>query len=235
LQDRSDRQLIAAVPAAGIGSRFGGELPKQFLEIAGRPLLAWTLDRLLACEIEVLVVAIEDRLLSHVKKIRPEDSRVHWIAGGKSRQESVENCLKRYPGSPHDMILVHDGARPAVARADVRATLAAALESDGAVLGRQVADTIKQVERGKIISTVDRTKLFRAETPQAFRRDLLERAIENSRQKGVVGTDEASIVELLPGVQISAVEATQPNPKLTEPADFAHIEWLLAQPEMQSN
>ena len=222
-----NRQLIAAVPAAGIGSRFGGVLPKQFVEIAGRPVLAWTLERLLACEIQVVVVAVEERLLESASMIFAGDSRIRWIVGGRSRQESVEKCLMSYTGSPDDLILVHDGARPAVAKADIGATLAAAADADGAVLGRQVADTVKRVENGKIHSTLDRALLFRAETPQVFRRLILERGIERGHREGFVGTDEASLVELLPGVDIRAVEATQPNPKLTAPADLALIEWLL--------
>lgn len=230
-----DRQLIGVVPAAGIGSRFGGALPKQFVEISGRPLLAWTLDRLLTCDIQLLVVAIEERLLDRARMMRPDDSRIRWIVGGLSRQESVERCIRSYAGSADDLILVHDGARPAVAKEDLDATLAAALKADGAVLGRPMADTIKHVEHGSICSTLDRTTLFQAETPQVFRRAVLERGIERGHREGFVGTDEASLVELLPDVEITAVEATQPNPKLTEPADLAHIEWLLAQQFAGSN
>ena len=96
---------------------------------------------------------------------------------------------------------VHDGARPALALADLVAVCQAALSADGAVLGRGASDTLKLLEQGVIVGTVDRTRVFRAETPQVFRRELLERAIEAALAVGFSGTDEASLVERLPGVR----------------------------------
>ena len=111
---------------------------------------------------------------------------------------------------------------------DLRRVVEAAASADGAVLGRMVSDTLKEVEDGWVVRTIQRTHLFRAETPQVFRRALLDQALERSREEGFVGTDEASVVERLQGVKIRALEAIGPNPKLTVAADLPLIETLLS-------
>src|SRR5512135_3533785 len=169
-------RVVALVPAAGSGSRFGGVLPKQFLQIGGRPLLAWTLERLLSSGVDELTVALPAAEVERAREMGLDD-RVRVIAGGASRQDSVARALAASPGGEHDLILVHDGARPAVAPADVALTLAAAASADGAVLGRALGDTLKRVAGGVIAATVPREGLFRAETPQVFRRGVLARAL----------------------------------------------------------
>jgi len=222
-------RAIALVPAAGRGERFGGDLPKQFLPIAGRPMLAWTLERLLAAGIERIVVGLPpDRLAGDLAVI--DSPRVEWIAGGATRQETVARCLGASPGSDDDLIVVHDGARPAVAVEDIAATLEAARHGDGAVLGRPLADTLKRLEGERIETTLDRHGLFRAETPQIFRRAIFARALSAAARDHFEGTDESSLVERLPGARIVAVVAQHPNPKLTEPADRGLLERLLLHP-----
>jgi len=125
-------------------------------------------------------------------------------------------------------VIVHDGARPVLKSEDLRRVVEAAASADGAVLGRMVSDTLKEVEDGWVVRTIQRTRLFRAETPQVFRRALLEQALERSREEGFVGTDEASVVERLQGVKIRALEAIGSNPKLTVAADLPLIETLLS-------
>ncbi len=221
-------RVHAVVPAAGRGLRFGGSLSKQFESIAGRPLLAWTVSRLLAAGVDSVTVALP----SDVAAAPPEwlqDERVHTVPGGDSRQESVTSALAASPAEKQDLVLVHDGARPALEFADLAAVCQAALSADGAVLGRGASDTLKLLEHGVIVGTVDRSRVFRAETPQVFRRDLLERAIESALDVGFTGTDEASLVERLAGARVLAVEASRPNPKLTTPADLPLVRALLEQ------
>lgn len=222
--------LVALVPAAGRGIRFGGGRPKQLTEVAGRPALAWTLARLLAAGVPAITVALPQDLLAEAPGglFPDEDPRLRWVAGGVSRQESVARCLEASPGEPDDLVLVHDGARLAVAVEDVVATLEAVRGADGAVLGRPVRDTLKTVREGEVVSTVERADLFRAETPQVFRRAVFARALAAAHGDGFEGTDEASLVERLPGVRIRAVAARWPNPKLTEPGDLRLIAALLA-------
>lgn len=218
----------AVVPAAGRGLRFGGSLSKQFESIAGRPLLAWTVERLLAAGVDSVTVALP----GDVAAAPPDwlrDARVRTVSGGDSRQASVMAALAASPAEANDLVLVHDGARPALAAADLIAVCRAALAADGAVLGRTVSDTLKMLEKGEIVGTLDRSRLFRAETPQVFRRRLLEAAAEAALAVGFVGTDEAALVERLPGPRILAVEASQPNPKLTMPGDLPLVRALLEQ------
>jgi 2-C-methyl-D-erythritol 4-phosphate cytidylyltransferase len=218
----------AVVPAAGRGLRFGGALSKQFESIAGRPLLAWTVGRLLAAGVDSVTVALP----GDVAAAPPDwlrDPRVRTVSGGDSRQESVTSALAVSPAGSQDLVLVHDGARPALAAADLLAVCRAALAADGAVLGRTSSDTLKMLEQGEIVGTLDRSRVFRAETPQVFRRRLLETAVEAALAVGFVGTDEAALVERLPGARILAVEATRPNPKLTTPADLPFVRALLEQ------
>jgi 2-C-methyl-D-erythritol 4-phosphate cytidylyltransferase len=220
-------RFVALVPAAGRGERFGGEVPKQLVLVAGRPLLAWTVERLLACGPRRLTVAVPADLLERARDLVPHDSRLAWVAGGATRQESVALALAATAGSADELVLVHDGARPAVEPADVRATLQAARAAGAAVLGRRVEDTLKRLAGDLVRETLDRSQLFRAETPQVVRRDVLEQALRRAAADGFVGTDEVSLVERWGGVPIRAVEASAPNPKLTRPADLPLLAALL--------
>lgn len=254
-------QVVALVPAAGRGERFqvgrgerfeigrgerfeigrgerlGAGLAKQFVPIAGRPVLVWTLERLLACGVAAITVALPAEEVAGAPSLfaaglrRPEAAAavpLRWVAGGASRQESVALCLAATPGGAEDLVLVHDGARPAVAVEDVAATIAAALEADGAILGRPMDDTVKRTAAGLVVGTLERGDLFRAETPQVFRRRVLERAVAEARAEGRWATDEAALVEGMAGVRVRAVAASWPNPKLTRPSDVAWLTGLLA-------
>lgn len=216
----------ALVPAAGSGERFGGGEPKQFRQVAGRAVLAWAIERLLDAGALSVTVAVPAGAIDRAREL-VDDARVLCAVGGADRQASVEICLAACPADPEEWVAVHDGARPAVMPADVRACVEAAQGADGAVLGRPVADTLKLVAAGEIQSTVDRSFLFRAETPQLFSHELLARALEEAKFAGFVGTDEASVVEQLPGVRLAAVTAGHPNPKLTSPGDLVLIAALL--------
>lgn len=217
----------ALVPAAGRGERFGGDIRKQLVEVEGRPVLAWAIGRLLEAGAASVTVALPAALLAGAEDNVLADEHVRWVAGGETRQASVAACLAACPAGEGETVLVHDGARPLVHPQDVARCVAALEGHDGAVLGRAVTDTLKLATAGEIQGTVDRAYLFRAETPQAFPRALLARALEQARADGFSGTDEASLVERLPGVQLAAVEAEHPNPKLTSRADLTLVAALL--------
>lgn len=217
----------ALVPAAGRGERFGGSTLKQFQPLRGRSLLAWTVRRLLDAGCASIVVALPEEALAAGHGLAP-DPRLRLVAGAATRQASVAEALSASPAAPHELVAVHDGARAALAHSDFAATLAAAAAGDGAVLGRTPTDTIKEVGDGRVLGTLDRSRLFRAETPQIFRRELLERALEAARRDRFQGTDEAALVERLGGARILVVEARRPNPKVTYPEDLALVERILA-------
>lgn len=226
----------AVVPAAGRGERFGGSVSKQFQLVAGRPLLAWTVERLLAAGAASITLALPDEELDRVLAEFSGDPRVRAAAGGATRQASVAAALEACPATADELVAVHDGARAAVDPDDVRRAVAAA-RGGGAVLGRPMTDTVKQLNsNGAIGGTLDRRTLFLAETPQVFRRALLERALAAAARDRFVGTDEASMVERLGsdeggGEGIVAVVASRPNPKLTFESDRALLERLLGNEE----
>lgn len=222
-------RVHGVVPAAGRGERFGGDRPKQFLEVAGRSLLYWSVERLRRAGFVTVTVAAPAEALAEAARLLPAQSWLRIVEGGSTRQASVAAALAASPAGPDDLVAVHDAARPATALTDLRAVVESAARSGGAILGRMVSDTLKRIEAWRVVATLDRHALFRAETPQVFPRATLERALARARDDRFVGTDEASLVERLGDVAIAAVEAASPNPKVTVPADLALIEWLLSQ------
>lgn len=222
-----DPAVHVVVPAAGRGERFGGPIPKLFVEVAGRPVLAWTIDRLLAAGARSVTVALAAERAAEPPRWLAADARVRCVEGGETRQASVALALAACPAAADELVAVHDGARPVLASEDLARVCAAAREADGAVLGRAVADTLKRVADGRIAGTVDRRGLFRAETPQVFKRATLEEALRRAAVDRVVGTDESSLVERLAGARVVAVEARFANPKVTVAADLRVVEQLL--------
>lgn len=221
-------ETIALVPAAGAGRRFRGGEPKLWVGVVERPVLTWTLERLLDAGVVRVVVAVPpDRLESAREAFGSLSSNLQFVAGGASRQESVALALAADTGADEDLILVHDGARAATSTEDIRRTIEAAELSGAAILGRPETDTLKRVRGESVVETVPRRDLFRAETPQVFRRDLLRKAQAQATSDGFQGTDEASLVERLPGSRVRVVVASHPNPKLTRVADLHYLEFLL--------
>ncbi len=219
----------AIIVAAGSGTRFGAEKPKQFLEILGKPLIVHTLEIFEACP-------LVDKIILVLPPLQTESFRavagkydlkklVKTVAGGKSRAESVRNGLDAVNGEASDVIAVHDGARPLVTIEEIAATIEKAFETGAACLTAMVSDTIKQVFDGKITRTIDRANLRRALTPQAFRFDLLKRAFAEN-EINETATDECFLVEKL-GVEVSAVEGAARNIKITAPEDWLLAEMLL--------
>ena len=218
--------IHSIVAAGGEGTRFGGETPKQLVRVLGRSILDWSIGRLVE-RTERVVVALPERLLDDCPSSFRDHPRVAWVAGGQSRWRSVRRALEASRAGSGDLVAVHDGARPAVDATDLDALFEAARAAGAAILGRPVADTVKRVEGDRVVGTVDRRPLFRAETPQVFRREVLERALEAAAVQGAEPTDEAAAVERLGDVDIVAVSARAPNPKVTTGADLELVRLLL--------
>jgi 2-C-methyl-D-erythritol 4-phosphate cytidylyltransferase len=222
----------ALVPAAGSGRRFGGEVPKQYLQVAGKPLIEHALDALLSHPaIDGVVVALAEGDTRWPGWTQLHGKPVIACIGGGERADSVLAALHALPAGVADdeLLLVHDAARPNLRASDVTALIEAAKAcDDGAILAAPVRDTLKRADAGtRIAGTEPRDGLWRALTPQAFRRDLLLRALEDARSQGLVATDEAMAVELL-GLHSALVEGREDNLKVTTPADLALAEFLLA-------
>ncbi len=216
-------RIGAIIAAAGIGRRMGADRPKQYLEIADRPIICHTLDQFLGMAdlIELVVVVEPGREESFRQEIiaahaYPESWRV--VAGGALRQESVANGLHALSDAV-DIVLVHDGVRPFVTGALIARAAAAANETGAAIVAAPVTETIKRVQGGRVIETVDRNELWGAQTPQAARREILLQAMEAAQRDGFVGTDEMSLIERI-GVSVAVVEGDRRNIKITSPEDL---------------
>jgi 2-C-methyl-D-erythritol 4-phosphate cytidylyltransferase len=222
----------AVVPAAGSGARFGGESPKQYRQLAGEPLIVRTLARLLAhpsVEGAMVALAADD---AHWSRLALRfDKPVLTCIGGADRGASVLAGLRALPTDVADdaLVLVHDAARPCVRIADLDRLIATAQgDAVGALLAVPVSDTLKRADAdGRVDATVPRANLWRALTPQAFRRGALTRALERAQADGIAVTDEAMAMERL-GLWPLLVEGSQDNIKLTVAEDLALAEHILA-------
>lgn len=222
----------AVVPAAGRGRRFGGPRPKQYLEVGGVPLLGHALDALLAHDlVRGAMVAIAADDADWPGWTQRCGKPVHTCIGGGERADSVRAGLRALDGiaASDAWVLVHDAARPNLALADVDRLLATAFaHRDGAILAAPVRDTLKRADtNGAIAGTQPRDGLWRALTPQLFRRDALALALDAARAAGIVATDEAMAMERA-GAHVRLVEGREDNLKVTTPADLALVEFLLA-------
>jgi 2-C-methyl-D-erythritol 4-phosphate cytidylyltransferase len=219
----------AIIVAAGSGKRFGSKIPKQFVELAGKPLLIHTLQRFDACDEigEIILVLPSNETAGFLKIIEkfPLKKLSKIVAGGKTRAESVSKGFQAVRPQNAEIVAIHDGARPLVSNDEISQTVAKARETGAACLVAAVTDTIKQVANGKIVQTIDRSELRRALTPQVFRYDILKRAFAQG-QLNETATDECYLVEKL-GIEISIVEGSSRNMKITSPEDIAIAEALL--------
>jgi 2-C-methyl-D-erythritol 4-phosphate cytidylyltransferase len=220
---------VAIIAAAGQGVRMGGNRAKQFLELAGTPIIVHTLRVFEQCEVieEIIVVVAEpevDDFLSLAAASRiAKLSKV--VVGGTSRAESVRFGLQAVRESS-GIVAVHDGVRPFVTADDVTRTVLAAEMHDAAIMVAPVNDTIKEVIDGGVVRSLNRSRLRRALTPQCFRYSLLRRAYDQADALGPDVTDESMLVERL-GVRIAIVEGSARNIKITTKEDLAMAEGLL--------
>jgi 2-C-methyl-D-erythritol 4-phosphate cytidylyltransferase len=222
----------AVVPAAGRGTRFGGDVPKQYLEVAGEPLLAHSLRALLAhpaVEGAVVVLAPDDARWPGWTTFA--DKPILACIGGDARADSVLAGLAALPDSVRadDFVLVHDAARPNLGLGDLDQLLERGRNDPvGAILAAPVRDTLKRAgDDGGIDGTQPRERLWRALTPQLFRRLQLTRALEAARRDGLTVTDESMAMEQQ-GLRPLLVEGSDDNFKVTTPADLARFAFILA-------
>lgn len=221
----------AVVPAAGRGTRFGGPTPKQYLPLAGKPVIAHALEAVLAhprVAGAVVALAADDELWPGWRELAGKP--VLRCEGGSERADSVLAALRAVPGAGDGtLVLVHDAARPNLAAADLARLLEAAeAHPDGAILAAPVRDTLKRAGTDAAIdATEPRERLWRALTPQAFRHGPLLRALERAKDMGVQVTDEAMAMEL-GGARPRLVEGREDNLKVTTPADLALAEFLVS-------
>jgi 2-C-methyl-D-erythritol 4-phosphate cytidylyltransferase len=210
---------VALLVAAGSGERLGAVRPKAFVVLAGRPMLEWSVEALVAAGIEEIVVALPPG--------GSAPSGCVGVEGGTTRSASVRSALRGASDDPQ--VVVHDAARPLVTPAHFRDTLAALADADAAIAAAPMTDTVKQAgEDRRVTATLDRTQLWAIQTPQAFRRAALERALDVDDALLAAATDDAWLVERAGGT-VRVVESTPENFKVTTPHDLRVAELLLGE------
>ncbi len=227
---RTERRW-AVVPAAGRGERFGGRIPKQHTLLLGRPMLSWALQALLAEKsIDGVMVAVSARDRRWYGLPEAGHARVGCCIGGATRSESVALALQALAplAGGHDWILVHDAARPCLARSDLKRLLTGIrADAVGGILAQPASDTLKREDdEGRCAETLPREGVWRALTPQAFRYGLLLRALRICLDRERAVTDEASAVEAL-GLRPRLIRGRSDNIKVTSREDRQLAEAIL--------
>ena len=222
-------KVVAIVPAAGLGKRFGPGTNKPFQSLSGKPIIVWSLE-ILEAIVEVVeiipVLKMEDMEyglkifekygISKIKRIAP---------GGKERQDSVYNGLKLIEDK-NCIVLIHDGVRPLIDRDLIERTIKELKDCDGVALGVPLKDTIKEAENGIIKKTLRRDSLWAIQTPQVFPYKNILTAYERAMKEGFYSTDDAALIEKYGG-KVKVIIGSYKNIKITAPEDLAIAEFLL--------
>lgn len=224
--------VTAIVLAAGEGRRIGGEIPKTFLPIAGRPLVLRTLDRMFeAHAVENVVLVIAANEIERCQSMLRADAALRdrpWLLqiGGLTRQQSAKRGLEKI-GSDTDIVIIHDGARPFVSAGLINRCVEGAADKGAVVAGLPAHDTIKVVSQDqRIQSTPERSSLWEIQTPQVFHRELIVAAHERAEKDGVQVTDDAMVVERM-GTPVYVIEGERTNFKITVREDVWLAETLI--------
>jgi 2-C-methyl-D-erythritol 4-phosphate cytidylyltransferase len=217
-------KVAVIIVAAGAGKRFGSA--KQFALLRGKPVLDWSLEAFAThAEVDeiVLVLPAEEGGARYRKR---GGKVVAVVRGGERRQDSVVRGFSRLASGPADIVLVHDGVRPLVSQEVITRVIAQARECGAAIAAIPVEDTIKEAAGGVVVRTLERENLQLVQTPQAFFRQVLDRALRKAGEDGFYGTDEAALVERT-GHPVAVVPGDRRNIKITTAADLKIAEAFL--------
>lgn len=222
--------VAAIIVAAGSGSRMGSDIPKQFMEVGGKPVLAYTLDKFQNCTKidEIIIVTRSDSIVLCKSIVDTYGySKVSVITeGGSTRQQSVKLGLAQMSSEP-GYVLIHDGARPMIAIDTISKCIDSVVEHNAAAVGVPMKDTVKYSDNGKFITkTVDRSRLWLIQTPQAFEKNLILQCHERADSEGFDATDDCMLAEHF-GINVALVEGEYENIKITSPSDIYIMEGLL--------
>lgn len=230
-EKRRKPSAAAIIAAGGTGTRMNSATPKQFLEIAGKPILLRTVESVAALEqVAQIVIALPEEYIPRSRAIlenQPFGIEVKCVNGGENRQESVRRGVT-HSIPEADLIMVHDAVRPACDRETMLRVLDAAWKKGAAVPGLPATETIQRVSRsGRVRATPPREELYAIQTPQAFHAGILRSALEQAHASGFVGTDESSVVRWA-GHSVVVVPGSPNNIKVTRPMDLQMAEWLVS-------
>lgn len=220
---REHKPNVALIPAAGAGSRMHADRAKQMLELAGVPLLVHTLQRFEACDsIQQIVLVLQPDLTAEVLGLISRHGLrkiARVVAGGAERQDSVYRGLQVLNPESVGVVVVHDAVRPFVRPDEISTVVERASANGAALMALAATDTIKQVKGGRVQRTLDRRRIFLAQTPQAFRYEIIKEAYDLAHQEGFVATDDSQLVERA-GHRVYIVEGSPINIKITRRFDL---------------
>jgi 2-C-methyl-D-erythritol 4-phosphate cytidylyltransferase len=223
--------VLAIIPAAGWGVRMGGATPKQFLSLEGIPIFVHTLRKFVACDaVDAVCLGLrgEDIERAQTEIEREGFARpVRLVKGGATRQETVARCLE-LAAADTEVVLVHDAVRPFVELEMITRVVAAARQEGAVILGIPSVDTVKQVERHNILGSIPRERIVLAQTPQAFRYEIIREAYARAEADGFRATDDSSLVERL-GYSVRVMMGSDRNIKITKPSDLPLARLYIAQ------
>ncbi|KAA3633804.1 MAG: 2-C-methyl-D-erythritol 4-phosphate cytidylyltransferase [Calditrichaeota bacterium] len=225
-------KTAAIIVAGGSASRFGGDVPKQFLPLCGKPLLSQTINKFQnanSIDLIVIVVAEEYLLYTSEKIIDPYhfDKVLKIVIGGETRRQSVLNGLNSLPLST-DFVAIHDAARPLIKPSEIDKIIEIAQKEKAVIFAQKSVDTIKRIRDDYIMATLDRNILFQAQTPQVFAYDLIRSAHEEFEGDESSITDDASLLEQK-GFKVKILASDSNNMKVTTKEDFKIAELLLSE------
>jgi 2-C-methyl-D-erythritol 4-phosphate cytidylyltransferase len=228
-------KVVTIIPAAGQGVRMGNN-KKQLMKLNGTSILIHTLRKFELCpEVDELCLAVQTEDQNDIQELLGEAKlakRVTIAPGGNRRQDSVENCLRTLPRNTA-LVVVHDAVRPFITSQQIIAAIEEAARSGACIVGTVCVDTVKQVDRTRVLGTIPRDRIVLAQTPQVFRYTLLMEAFKKAREEDYEGTDEASLVEHL-GWEVTIVPGSNRNIKITTPEDLLLAGFYLEQEKKKS-
>ncbi len=220
--------MFGIIAAAGLGRRFDN-VKKQFLKIKGKYVLELSVKKFLECGISKIIISTTKNDIEKAEKILKNYKKdIHFVEGGKTRQESVKNAfilgLERYKNE--DIVLIHDAARPFFDKTKLQELIQIVKKTNAAILATEVVDTVKFSTNDTVKRTINRQNLFLSQTPQAFSIELYKKALKNAEKKRIICTDDCELVEKL-NEKIAIVESSKKNFKITTKEDLKYAEFLM--------
>ncbi|MCF7793562.1 MAG: 2-C-methyl-D-erythritol 4-phosphate cytidylyltransferase [Candidatus Cloacimonetes bacterium] len=230
------RKNIAIITAGGSGRRFGSNKKKQFVEIANRPILFWTIDKFVRYdEIHKIIITLPPEDFAEQQELIEKEFHSHifkFVKGGKERQNSVFNALSACSRDT-DFVFIHDGVRPFISLEEIKKLHENALKFDAVIPGYKVKNTIKQIGGNQIKKTVPRQALIAVLTPQIFRYSIIWECHQKAKKDNIICTDDAALLEYF-NIPVHWIECSSKNIKITEPNDLRLAEFYLKN-EMEKN
>ncbi|MCI0419051.1 MAG: 2-C-methyl-D-erythritol 4-phosphate cytidylyltransferase [Acidobacteria bacterium] len=229
-------KAVAIIPAAGMGTRMRSTSPKQFLSLAGVPILVHTLRKFARCQsVSMAIVPMRKSDISSFEPVLDKEGLLGFarlVPGGVHRQDSVYSGFQEVDPQT-DIVVVHDAVRPFVELESIDKVIAEAHSSGSAILAIPCTDTVKQIEKTQVVATLPRDKIVLVQTPQAFRYSLLKEGLERAQVENFYATDESCLVERL-GYPVTVLRGSEANMKITKPADLPLAELLIRQEQAES-